>query len=97
MTKYIVLLSVLFFASISANASTATPDILASVSSDQVSLLTMQEMADTRGERVSVSAAIRICEALNLSFCEVSLDVDAELVSMPIPLPFGLGIIYLQQ
>lgn len=85
------------FASISTQATAATPDILASVSSDQVSMLTMQEISETRGERVSVSAAIRLCEMLDLSFCDAGLNVDAGFVSLPVPLPFGLGVIYLQQ
>lgn len=97
MIKYTVLLVALIFVNVSAHASTATPDILASVSSNEVSMLSIEQMNDTRGESVTVSAAIRLCEIFNLSFCEVSLNADAGFVSLPLPLPFGLGVVYLQQ
>lgn len=97
MIKYTILLVAMVFASISSQASAATPDILASVSSDQVSMLTMQEISETRGERVNVAGAIQLCEALNLSFCDIALDLEADFVSVPVALPFGLGTVYLQQ
>lgn len=97
MIKYTVLLVALIFVNVSAHASTTTPDILSSVSSSEVSMLSIEQMNETRGERISVAVAIRVCEALNLSFCEAGINVETGFVSLPIPLPFGLGVFYLQQ
>lgn len=99
MTKYTVFLVAMFLTSISAQASTSTasPDILASVSSGSVSVLTTQEMSETRGERVGIAGKILLCELINIPFCDLSYDLDLEIFSVAAPLPFGLGTVYLQQ
>lgn len=65
--------------------------------SDSVSLLTTQEMSETRGERVGVAGKILLCELINIPFCDLSYDLDVEIFSVAVPLPFGLGTVYLQQ
>lgn len=97
MIKYTVLLVALVFSSASARADTTSPDILNSVSSDHVSLLSSQETSETRGESIDVFGTVDICALLGIPFCNLSQDFDLEIFSTSVPLPFGLGTVYLQQ
>lgn len=97
MIKYTVLLVALVFTSVSARANTTSPDILNSVSSYQFSLLSSQETSETRGESIGVFGAVDICALLGIPFCNLSQDFDLDVFSTSVPLPFGLGTVYLQQ
>lgn len=97
MIKHTVLLVALVSSSAAVQSNTTSPVILDSVSSEQVSLLTLQEISETRGESIGFSGAIQLCKLMNIPFCDLSYDFDIELFSVSAPLPFGLGTVYLQQ